>query len=78
MENNHLLTEVSEIAGGITKDKFKDMAEFMKMATHELKTPVTTAKVYLHLLAEHFKKYGERNQTTFAFALPIMKNSTHV
>ncbi len=45
-------------------EKRKD--EFFSAASHELKTPVTTLKVYLHIIEEHFKKIGDKQHYKFA------------
>lgn len=45
-------------------EKRKD--EFISEASHELKTPVTTVKVYLHIIEEHFKQIGDDKHLNFA------------
>lgn len=45
-------------------EKRKD--EFISEASHELKTPVTTLKVYLHIIEEHFKQVGDDKHLNFA------------
>ncbi len=45
-------------------EKRKD--EFISAASHELKTPVTTLKFYLHIIEEHFKRIGDEVHSQFA------------
>jgi signal transduction histidine kinase len=42
------------------------MSEFMCVASHDLKTPVTTTKIYLQLIEEHFKKTRDELHLKFA------------
>ncbi len=49
-----LVIHFNNITEKVQKDKQKD--DFIHMATHELKSPVTVLKGYLQLLAHHFHK----------------------
>src|SRR6476646_1506158 len=41
------------------EDKFNELAVFFNAAAHDLRTPVTTGKIYIQLLLESMKKQGD-------------------
>jgi signal transduction histidine kinase len=64
--NSNLTTVSLEDQYKQLKEAEQRKDEFISLASHELKTPVTTLKVYLHIIEEHFKKSGDELHHQFA------------
>lgn len=62
VDNDHAIIGYAKVARDITKRKMleEQKDEFIKIASHELKTPVTTVKAFTEILLERFEKSEDR------------------
>lgn len=62
VDNDRAIIGYAKVARDITKRKIleEQKDEFIKIASHELKTPVTTVKAFTEILLERFEKSEDR------------------